>query len=124
MPTIFIADDDVEMRRLLGASLRRAGFDVELAGSGRRLLEQLDAARASGMAPDLIISDVRMRGMNGLETLSRIRKTSPSVPVILMTASGDTRIHERARGLGASAVLDKPFDLQVLQRKIESILST
>jgi CheY-like chemotaxis protein len=122
MQVIFIADDDLEMRRLLGVTLRRAGFEVELAESGSRLLERLDAARALGKVPDLIISDIRMRDMNGLEALMRIRKTAPSVPVILITAFGDARIHERARGLGADVILDKPFDLRLLQREIESLL--
>jgi DNA-binding response OmpR family regulator len=124
MPIIFIADDDLEMRRLLGVTLRRAGFEVELAESGSRLIERLDAARALDREPDLIISDIRMRDMNGLEALRRIRKAAPSVPVILITAFGDARTHERARGLGADVILDKPFDVRLLQREIEWLLGT
>lgn len=123
MPVIFVADDDLEMRRLLSASLRRAGFVVELADGGQRLIERLVAARADHVEPDLIICDIRMPDMNGLEALSRIRKFWPSVPVILITAFGDAHTHQRARGLGADAIVDKPFDLQFLQRTIESLLA-
>ncbi len=117
-PQVFVADDDREMRNLIGASLRRDGYDVHLVDSGGELLTELDATREAGGTPELVITDVRMPGLDGLEVLRRIRETMPSVPVILITAFGDARTHERARSLGATFVLDKPFRLDVLRERI------
>ncbi|MCG8423926.1 MAG: response regulator [Proteobacteria bacterium] len=122
MPKIFIADDDREMRSMLGASLRREGFDVQLIDSGVQLLAELDAARAVGQAPDLVITDLRMPGIDGLEVLRHVQTTSPSLPVILITAFGDRRTHERAHSLGAAFVIDKPFQLGVLRDQVEALI--
>ena len=121
--TIFIADDDREMRSLLEASLRRGGFEVHLADSGDTLLAALDAATASGQVPDLVITDVRMPGSDGLEVLRRIRRTLPTLPVILITAFGDRRTHERARSLGATFVINKPFRLGAFRERVEAIVA-
>ncbi|MCG8421445.1 MAG: response regulator [Proteobacteria bacterium] len=122
MAMILAADDDVTMRTMLGASLRRAGFDVLLAKNGEDLLAELDATNGAGNAPDLVITDIRMPGTSGLEVLARIRKAVPLLPVILITAFGDRKTHERARALGASAVLDKLFDLRELRRHVEALI--
>lgn len=110
------------MRGLLESALRRAGFEVETARDGTELLERLGAAERSHRTPQLIVSDICMPGLTGLDVLTRVRSHFPAVPVILITAFGDALTHRRAHALGAVEVIDKPFDLGLLCRRISSIL--
>jgi DNA-binding response OmpR family regulator len=119
---VLLADDDQAMRGLLESALRRAGFEVETARDGTELLERLDAAERNSRAPQLIVSDICMPGLTGLDVLTRVRNHFPAVPVILITAFGDALTHRRAHALGAVEVIDKPFDLGLLCRRISSIL--
>ena len=121
---IFLADDDPDMRNLLASSLRRAGYQVELAASGDALVDKVLEADARGRPPDLIISDVRMGGRDGLSVLAWVSRRFANLPVILITAFGDERTHARAVALGAAAVLNKPFELAALRERVEAALAT
>jgi DNA-binding NtrC family response regulator len=122
---VLLADDDDAMRALLARALRRAGYDVVEACSGSALLEGL----ASGVMSesrlwfDLIISDVRMPGCDGLYILASLRHLSIETPVILITAFGTTATHAAAAHLGAFALLDKPFDVDDLMTLVRSATS-
>lgn len=107
---------------MLQAALARVGFVVETATNGAELLTCLDIARVTNRIPQLIISDVCMPGLTGLDVLNRVRRLSPGIPIILITAFGDTLTHQRARALGAADVLDKPFALGLLCRRVQMIL--
>lgn len=120
---VLVADDDQAMRGMLEAALARAGFEVEIATNGSELLARLDVAQVSDCIPQLIVSDVCMPGLTGLDVLNRVRRRFPGIPVILITAFGDSLTHQRARALGAAEVLDKPFALGVLCRRIQTILA-
>ena len=110
------------MRGLLESALLRAGFEVETASNGSDLLERLDAAERNSRAPQIIVSDICMPGLTGLDVLARVRNHFPTMPVILITAFGDALTHRRAHALGAVEVIDKPFDLGLLCRRISAIL--
>lgn len=115
-PRVLLAEDDPEMRRMMAGALRRRGFEVQETGDGRELVDALVRAvtGADELRPHLIISDVRMPGHSGLEVLARLRRVDTATPVILITAFGDAQTHAEARRLGASTLLDKPFDLDEL----------
>ncbi|NBD09978.1 MULTISPECIES: response regulator [Corallococcus] len=115
-PRVLIAEDDREMRRMLVRALQRRGCDVHEVPNGRELLGTLTRGLAGveGAAPDVIITDVRMPGVTGLEALARLRRVDWATPVILITAFGDAATHAEAMRLGAAFVFDKPFDLDVL----------
>jgi len=115
-PRVLVAEDDLEMRRLLCRAMRRAGYHVTEAEDGKALVNTLIGCvtSASGQLPDLIISDVRMPGCTGLEVLARLRRIDWSIPIILITAFGDEQTHQEAARLGAARVLDKPFDVDEL----------
>lgn len=119
---VLLADDDDAMRGMLESALLRAGFEVECASNGAELLARLDAADRDSRAPELIVSDICMPGLTGLDVLTRVRQRFPMVPVILITAFGDALTHRRAHALGAVEVIDKPFDLGMLCRRIASLL--
>jgi DNA-binding NtrC family response regulator len=108
-PRLLIVDDDPGQRSLLDSFLRSQGFDTVVADSGERALELLPTQKFS-----MMISDVRMPGLSGLETLQRARKNFPSLPVLLVTAYTDIREAVSAMRDGALNYLAKPIDLDEL----------
>jgi DNA-binding response OmpR family regulator len=114
--TVLVVDDDADMRGLVRRLLERAGYAVREAEDGRAALRELFAA-----APDLVLLDVMMPGLDGWTTLERIREVS-EVPVIMLT-SRDTEL-ERVRGLsrGADDYLAKPFGRQELVARVQAML--
>jgi CheY-like chemotaxis protein len=109
---VLLADDDFELRSLLSGELRQAGYIVTEVGSGTDLLDRLASDLIQSNQPqfDLLVSDVRMPGWSGLEVLGGLRRAGLRLPVVLITAFGDSKTHRTAHKLGA-ALLDKPFDL-------------
>jgi DNA-binding response OmpR family regulator len=115
---VLLAEDDVEMRALIACALRSDGHEVLEVSDGWQLLQslatrQLPSDEDEGI--DLLISDIRMPGKNGLDVLAGMRWADWPMPVILITAFGDAKTHAEARRLGAAAVFDKTFDLDDLR---------
>src|ERR1051325_5579271 len=108
-PKILIVDDDPGQRSLLDSFLRGQGFDTVTADSGARALEVLDSQPVN-----MMISDVRMPGMTGLETLRKAREKHKVLPVLLVTAYADIRDAVGAMRDGAVNYLAKPIDLDEL----------
>jgi DNA-binding NtrC family response regulator len=108
-PRVLIVDDDPGQRSLLDSFLRSQGFDTVLASSGEHALEILRAQEVS-----MMISDVRMAGISGLETLRQARKELPRLPVLLVTAYTNIREAVGAMRDGALNYLAKPIDLDEL----------
>lgn len=111
------------MRRLLTWALRKRGFDVTEASDGPDLFFRLSTQTGNKLKYDLLISDIRMPHMTGLEVMQgllRVKRLLP--PTILITAFGDEQIHLRATDLGAT-LIDKPFELDDLMKKIDEILA-
>ena len=102
---ILIVDDEANMRRVLGALLRREGFHTLEAGDGEAALEILKQE-----AVDAVLTDLKMPHMNGLELLDESRKRAPGVPVILLTAHGTVGSAVEALKHGAFDFLTKPFE--------------
>ena len=115
---ILIVDDDPGQRSLLETFLQRQGFATASAVSGESALQQLDHGTFA-----LMISDVRMPGMSGLETLRRARLEHPNLPVLLVTAFADIRNAVAAMRDGAVNYLAKPIDLDELMTSIRLALA-
>ncbi len=114
---ILVADDDPGMRALVAEALRKDGYEVHEVSSGAGLLERLSAFLLDGacIEIDLVISDIRMPLLSGLEMLAGLRDVECAVDFILMTAFGDEHVHREAERLGAIALLNKPFELKKLR---------
>ncbi len=108
-PRILIVDDDPGQRSLLNSFLRSQGFETATADSGERALEMLRAEKFQ-----MMISDVRMPGLSGLETLRLVRREHDALPVLLVTAFTDVRDAVAAMRDGAVNYLAKPIDLDEL----------
>lgn len=117
---ILLAEDDEEMRRMLAEWLRRDGYLVSEARDGVELTERICEAlfREGRAVPDVLITDLRMPGRDGLDVVSLLRGADSMIPVILITAFGDEETHRRAARLGADAVFDKPVDLDELRAAV------
>src|SRR5436190_9271886 len=104
---ILIADDEAPIVDLLTDLLSSEGYDVAGVGSGTAVLEQLQGEHGFG----LLLMDLQMPGVNGLDLIEQLRKDSIDIPVILITGHGTSSIAIRAMQIGAYDYLNKPFDL-------------
>lgn len=106
-PHILLAEDDNDLLELLDFALTRAGYLVSCCTNGLDLMERLE----EGDAFDLVISDLRMPALTGLEVLESQLDSPQRPPFLCMTAFGDQQTHELAKRFGATVTIDKPFDL-------------
>lgn len=104
MPSVLVVDDEVSILDTLQILLRGEGFDVTVAKSGREALERFEEA-----SPDVVLTDIRMPGVTGLDLLAQIRERDPETPVILMTAQASLQSAVQAVNQGAFYYLQKPF---------------
>jgi DNA-binding response OmpR family regulator len=116
---ILVVDDDPEVRMATRDFLTSKGHDVTLAEDGVQALKLLAAAKA-----DVVLLDVAMPGMDGMETLRRIVASYPNLPVIMVTANADIEITSKVLQLGAADYVPKPFDLDYLDQAINIQLSS
>ncbi len=119
---LLLIEDDAEFRKLVGAHLRRAGFVVTECASGYAFVSGLNTFTNSPRPVDLIISDVRVPGLTGLEIVEGLRALQIDVPVIFMTAYGDASTHQQAQALKAIGTFDKPFDIEDLVTAVQMLL--
>ena len=119
---VLVVDDepDVEVlfRQQFRRELRSERFTMEFAQSAAAALERITDAGAATLI--LILSDINMPGMSGLELLPKARAARPDVPIIMITAYGDAETKRKAIEGGANALLTKPIDFVVLRNEIET----
>lgn len=125
-PLILVIDDepDVEplFRQQFRRDLRTGRFSMEFAPGAQRALELL--GDATGMSVILILSDINMPGLSGLDLLPKVKEARPGLPVIMITAYGDAETERRAREGGADSLLSKPVDFAILRAEIDTRLQS
>src|SRR3977135_2907214 len=114
---ILIVDDEAPIRALLGEHLRQEGYDVTRAANGAAGLEALEKGEF-----ELVLTDVRMPGMSGLELLAEIVRTHPGVGVLMLTACEDLTLAVNAMRIGALDYILKPFRLSEITASVEEAL--
>jgi CheY-like chemotaxis protein len=119
---VLVVDDepDVEMlfRQQFRNDLRAGRFTMEFAQSGEAALRRINDA--AGVSIILILSDINMPGMTGLELLPKAKAVRPDVPIIMITAYGDTETKRKALENGAEALFTKPIDFRALRGEIDT----
>lgn len=115
--SILVVDDEASHRMMLKAHLNEEGFDVIEASDGQEAIDLVGR-----YFYDLILMDIRMPVMDGVEALTRIKKISPAIPVIMMTAYGSIDSAVEALKTGADDYLTKPLDMDELLLKVKKIL--
>jgi two-component system response regulator MprA len=116
---ILVVDDDAAVRESLGRALRLEGYEVELAGDGAEALERL---QGNGDDPDLVVLDVLMPNVDGLEVCRTLRRSGSRLPVLMLTARDE--VSDRVSGLdaGADDYVVKPFALAELLARVRALL--
>jgi CheY-like chemotaxis protein len=124
-PRILLAEDDCELRSALASLLEHDGYQVHAVASGAALLDYLGTALlGDGPQPaDVIVTDVRMPGFNGLSIAEGLRANGWQQPIVVITAFDDATIRARVDGLGAARLFGKPFELQAVEQAIASFLA-
>lgn len=117
MAEILVIDDDRQMRRLMVRILQRAGHTVHEAENGRWGLDQLRR-----LHPALVVTDIVMPEMEGIETIRTLRREAPEIPILAVSGSGVIYLRA-ATQFGALAALEKPFDPQDLMALVDKLLS-
>lgn len=115
---ILVVDDDEHIRKSLAQYLEMEDFDVDVASSGPEAL-----SRAGQQAPDLVLLDIMMPGMDGFEVVEKLRQEAATrqVPIILLTARGQDTDVIKGYQLGVSSYLTKPFNLDELVDTIREV---
>ena len=118
---ILVVDDEPDVETLFRQQFRRdlrdGRFTMEFAQSGPAALQSI--TDAAGVSLILILSDINMPGMSGLELLPKARAARPDVPIIMITAYGDAETRRKALENGAEALLTKPIDFATLRNEID-----
>jgi two-component system, NtrC family, response regulator AtoC len=116
--SILVVDDDQSVRNYLSDFLTSCGYTVECSESGDQAVARLSA----GYSPSVIVQDIVMPGINGIEVLESVKKTNPTIPVIILSAAGQTKTVVEAMKMGAADFLVKPFEEQELELAIENVV--
>src|SRR5689334_11376420 len=118
-PRILVVDDEVNARTALADLLRDEGYEVEMAADAFKALGKYEA-----FAPHVVITDLKMPGMDGIELVKKIRAADEPAAVIVMTAFGDVGTAVNAMRAGAADYLTKPLNFDELLIVVENVLST
>lgn len=122
---ILVVDDEPDMEALFRQQFRRelkAGrFDMAFASSALEALAAIETAAGADLI--LLLSDINMPGMTGLELLPKVKQMHPLLPVIMITAYGDAETLRKAQEGGADGLMSKPIDFEVLRADIDRRLS-
>jgi CheY-like chemotaxis protein len=120
LPLVLVVEDDPETRRLYALTLAAGGFDTEEAHNGFQALD-----KATAISPDLILSDIAVPGLDGIELCRRLRADprTAAIPILAVTGHDDRHYPDRARAAGANQVLIKPFAAETLVAEARLLLS-
>ena len=118
MRALFV-DDEVEFLELMHKRLTRRGMEVVTASDGQTALNLLDQAMQAGQTFEIVVMDVRMPGMDGLETLRHMKEKAPKIPVILLTGHACMGVAVQGLDLGAYDYMLKPVAISELIIKME-----
>ncbi|HHV15954.1 MAG TPA: response regulator [Gelria sp.] len=116
MKKILIVDDQKGVRRLLEELFKKDGWEVELAADGKEAVE-----RADKFLPDIILMDMKMPNMNGLEASQIILKKYNNLDIIMMTAYGEMDVVKEALDAGVKRCITKPFDIIDLRNTVNQM---
>lgn len=115
--TVLVVDDEEAVRRVISRKLRREGYDCVSAADGREALDKVTAEHF-----EVVLLDIKMPGMSGMQALPRIVAESPNTCVIMSTAVVDVQTALEALNLGACDFITKPFDLDDVARRVDRAL--
>ena len=114
---VLVVDDQKGVRRLFEELFKKEGYEVNVAVDGRDSIEKVKAN-----TPDIVLMDMKMPNMNGLEASEEIIKYDRNIPIIMMTAYGEMEIVQKALEVGVKKYITKPFDIIDLRNLVREVL--
>ncbi len=122
MKRILIVDDEPDFRFSAGIALRRAGYSTKAVADGAEALNLIRTGKKRSLF-DLLIVDIRMQGLSGIELIDELKKSAIDTPVIIVSGFADTTLMDELLKKGCRAFLAKPFEFRELVRHVDEILS-
>lgn len=117
MSRLIVVDDEEDMLDFVKTHFTSRGHEVHVASEGNAGLELIRKSR-----PDLVILDIRIRGLNGLQILKEAKQAYPQVPVVIFTGYHDPELDQKAMDAGASLIVRKPIGLIELEQVVSDVL--
>ncbi len=117
MPKVLVVEDDATMAEMVAYNLRRHGFEVDVADNGKTALR-----RAGDLAVSLIILDVMLPDLDGIQIAGQVRRARPHVPLLILTARGEEEMKLRGFEAGVDDYLTKPFSMDELVARVKALL--
>lgn len=114
---VFLVDDEPKVCKMVGRTLEQTGLKVSYFARAAECLKQLHSQKC-----DLLITDVKMPEMDGIELLTKVKHIIPSLPVLVITGYGDIKMAVKALKMGASDFIEKPLDRQSFLSVVDSVL--
>ncbi len=118
MTSVLVVDDDEDSRELLAVILESRGFTVSTACSGEACLQALEGSRSE---PVIVLTDVEMPGMTGLELCVALRDRFPAIVAIVMSGRATAKVEMQAKEFGAFTFLPKPANIKTLDRVLREV---
>jgi CheY-like chemotaxis protein len=119
---ILLAEDDMRMRLMLSTILREAGYKVTSAQNGKDASLQIRSLQGCNQTIDLMVLDIYMPGMNGMQLMERLEKENNVLPTVVITGYAHTDLVDRLKSKGCSHILHKPFNADELLAAINEVL--
>ena len=119
---ILVVDDEQNMLNTLAFILETANYQVTTAAAGREALEEILAAQESDRPIDLLITDIRLPGLTGLQLIDELNYLKIKIPVLVITAYGDRSLFLELMRAGCAGYLDKPFDYKELVKRVDLLV--
>jgi two-component system response regulator (stage 0 sporulation protein F) len=117
MPSILIVDDQKGVRRLLEELFKKDGWQIHIASDGKSAIEMLEE-----ISPDIILMDMKMPNMSGIEASQQILARNPEIQIVIMTAYGEMEVVSQALDIGVCKCITKPFDITYLREVIHQLV--
>ncbi len=117
MKHLLIVDDQLGIRMLLKEVFKQEGYEVSIASNGYEALEIANKREIDG-----VLLDMKIPGMDGIQILTRLKASYPTLPVMMMTAYGELNLIQEAMDLGASLYFTKPFDIFEVRDAVNNLL--
>ncbi len=115
---VLVVDDEEHMLLTVQFILQSAGYDVEAARSGEQAVDRVRGSAKAGTPFDLVLTDIQMGGITGLDLIDSLRASGLSTPVLVMTGYGNRETVEELRRRGCAAYLEKPFEEEDLLARV------
>jgi DNA-binding response OmpR family regulator len=121
---ILIADDEAALLRTMAFTLRRKGYETKTFTDGRSAYEEIQRSHHNNTLYDLIITDIQMPELSGVELIKKIREAGINIPVLAITGFGNKQLFNNLEKFGCNDILDKPFHMNEFLDRISQLLET